>query len=260
MGEIRHKLSDGLCRISLRSIRPTAAVDWLTVAPRRRTVQNRYQPTLTDTEMQPADTAPSPNASPGEPDPHVAPNVSLSTIYWLFFQIGALSFGGGLTAWLYREVVEVRKLMTAQEFLSGLTLAQVLPGINMTNLSIYVGQRLRGCAGAITAIFGLISVPFFAILISASIYARLAAIPAMQHFLDGMAAAAVGMMMSMGAKALRATSMATAQQIIVALIIVTVGVLRWPMIPVILVLAPVSIALVWGQDEDTPAGEGATDA
>ena len=174
-----------------------------------------------------------------------APRVPLSTIYWLFFQIGSLSFGGGLTAWLYREVVETRKLLPASDFLSGLTLAQVLPGINMTNLSVYVGLRLRGRAGAMTALIGLVSVPFFAIIGFASIYAEIAAVPALQAFLDGVAVAAVGMLLSMGVKAVRATRMQKAQLVIVGLVVGLVGVLRWPMIPVILVLAPISIALVW---------------
>ena len=183
------------------------------------------------------------------------PSVPLSTIYWLFFQIGSLSFGGGLTAWLYREVVETRKLLSESDFLSGLTLAQVLPGINMTNLSVYVGQRLRGRAGAITALVGLVSVPFFAILAFASIYASIAAIPVLRDFLDGVAAAAVGMLMSMGVKAVRATRMQSAQLVIVGLIVVSIGVLRLPMIPVILVLAPISIALVWPWDKaETPGG------
>ena len=192
-----------------------------------------------------------------------APQVPLSTIYWLFFQIGSLSFGGGLSAWLYREVVETRKLMSESDFLSGLTLSQVLPGINMTNLSVYVGSRLRGRSGAITALVGLVSVPFFAIVAFASVYSAIAAIPALQDFLDGVATAAVGMLMSMGAKAVRATRMQTAQLVIVGLVVLTVGVLRWPMVPVILVLAPISIALVWpweSNDGETNDGETSRDA
>ena len=144
--------------------------------------------------------------------------------------------------------------MSESDFLSGLTLAQVLPGINMTNLSVYVGLRLRGRAGAITALVGLISAPFFAILAFASVYAAIAAIPTLHDFLDGIATAAVGMLMSMGVKAVRATRMQKTQLVIVGLVVLAVGVLRWPMIPVILVLAPISIALVWPWDapEGTP--------
>ena len=185
------------------------------------------------------------DAPPRRTAVHTIPQVSLATIYWIFLQIGGLSFGGGLTAWLYREVVEKRKLLDEADFLGGLTLAQVLPGINMTNLSIYVGQRLRGRAGALTAIVGLLSVPFFAILGFAAVYSRIKAVPAMQDFLDGMACAAVGLMLSMGIRAVQATRMQRVQLAIMGLVIFAVGVLRLPMIPVILVLAPISVALVW---------------
>ena len=136
-----------------------------------------------------------------------SPHVSLGTIFWIFFQIGSLSFGGGLTAWLYREIVEKRKLMTEADFMGGMTLAQVLPGINMTNLSVYVGQRLRGVKGALVAMLGLILVPFFAIILIGSIYAQIKEYPALHHFLDGMAAAAVGLLMAMGIKAVKVTRM-----------------------------------------------------
>ena len=186
----------------------------------------------------------------GPPEP-----VSLGTIFWIFFQIGSLSVGGGLTAWLYREIVEKRKLMSEADFMGAMTLAQVLPGINMTNLSVYVGQRLRGVKGAIVAILGLILVPFFAIITIGSIYAKLKAQPGLHHILDGMAAAAVGLLLAMCIKAVKVTRMEPVQLGIGGLVILLVGVLRLPMVPVILVLAPVSIWLVWPNQEAAGSGE-----
>ena len=101
-----------------------------------------------------------------------------------------------LTAWLYREIVEKRKLLRDTDFMGGMTLAQVLPGINMTNMSVYVGQRLRGVKGALTAVLGLILVPFFAIILIGTFYAQIKEIPALHHFLDGVAASAVGLLMA----------------------------------------------------------------
>ncbi len=177
------------------------------------------------------------------------PHVSLRTIFWIFFQIGSLSFGGGLTAWLYREIVEKRNLMRDTDFMGGMTLAQVLPGINMTNMSVYVGQRLRGVKGAVTAIMGLILVPFFAIILIGTFYAQIKEIPALHHFLDGVAATAVGLLMAMTIKAVKVTRMRAIQLVIAAIVVLAVGVLRWPMVPVILLLAPVSIALSWPRDD-----------
>ncbi len=179
-------------------------------------------------------------ATPGDP-----PQVSLATIFWIFFQIGSLSVGGGLTAWLYREVVEKRNLMPAADFMGAMTLAQVLPGINMTNMSVYVGQRLRGVQGALAAMLGLILVPFFAIITIGSIYAQLQAQPRLHDFLDGMAATAVGLLLAMGIKSVKVTRMQPLQLGIAGLVILLVGVLRVPMVPVILAVAPISIWLAW---------------
>ena len=171
--------------------------------------------------------------------------VSLREIFFLFFQIGALSFGGGLIAWVYREVVERRKWLSETEFLGGLTLAQVLPGINMTNMAVYVGQRMRGLAGAAVGFGGLLLVPFFAVIGLVSIYAQIETNPTLQSFMDGVATTAVGLFMSVGIKSLRTSANAVLPVAIMAAIVVMVGLLRWPLIPVILGLAPLSVALAW---------------
>lgn len=179
--------------------------------------------------------------------------VPLKTIYWIFFQIGALSVGGGLMAWLYREIVEKRKLMTESDFMGALTLAQVLPGINVANLSIYVGQRLAGAPGAVTAMLGLISLPFFAILGFGALYPFIRAVPALQDLLAGLAAAAVALLLAMGIKAMQVSRIRRSLLVIVGIVVLAVGVLKWPMIPVILVLAPASIALSWPRGDDGEA-------
>lgn len=179
------------------------------------------------------------------PSDDKAPQVSLATIFWIFFQIGSLSVGGGLTAWLYREVVEKRRLMPEADFMGALTLAQVLPGINMSNLSVYVGQRLRGVQGAVVAMLGLILVPFFAIIFVGSVYARLLDMPGLHHVLDGLASAAVALLLAMGLKAIKVTRMQPRQLGLAAAVVVLVGILRVPMVPVIIVLAPVSVWLAW---------------
>ncbi len=188
-----------------------------------------------------------PTAAPPPSTDSPIPNVSLFQIFSLFFSIGALSFGGGLIAWVYREVVEKRKWLTEHDFVGGLTLAQVLPGINMANITIYIGQRLHGAIGAITALSGLLVFPFFFILFLLQIYHQIIVFPGVQGFLDGMAVTAVGLFMSVGFKSARSTIRSIAPAIIVVVIIVTVGFLRWPIIPVALTLAPISVALAYYQ-------------
>jgi chromate transporter len=98
------------------------------------------------------------------------PPVPLGAIYGLFFRIGLFSFGGQLTSWIHREVVLVRGWMTNEEFLSGMALSQILPGVNSTNTAVFVGQRLRGAWGATVAITAMLTGPFFAVILAGILY------------------------------------------------------------------------------------------
>jgi chromate transporter len=73
--------------------------------------------------------------------------VSIAAIFSVFFSIGLFSFGGGLIGWVYRDVVLMRGWLNEDEFLSRMAVSQILPGANIANLSIYVGQKLRGPLG-----------------------------------------------------------------------------------------------------------------
>lgn len=188
------------------------------------------------------------------------PTVPLLEIFLLFNRISSLSFGGGVTAWIYREVVEQKKWLTHNDFMSALTLSQVLPGINTANLAVYTGQRLRGAIGSFVAMLGLVSVPFFAVLAIAAAYATIQSVPGVQQFLSGIGAAAVGLLLSLGIKAVRLTKEGWAIGVIATLTLL-VGILRWPMIPVVLCMAPISIWLAWrssGPRSDSTVETGAT--
>ncbi len=70
-------------------------------------------------------------------------------LFVVFARIGLTSFGGGLSGWLLREFVQRRGWLGEEEFLSGLALAQAFPGVNVVNLAIWIGYRLRGTPGAL---------------------------------------------------------------------------------------------------------------
>src|SRR5436305_1236186 len=119
--------------------------------------------------------------------------VSLFALYRLLFLVGIFSFGGGLTAWFHREVVLVRRWMTDDEFFSGYALAQVLPGVNSTNMAVYIGQHVRGAIGSIVAITALLTGPFFIVIAAGIYYHRLVELPGFSAAMAGIATVAVGM-------------------------------------------------------------------
>src|SRR5262249_14425997 len=100
----------------------------------------------------PASRSPMPN----EPSsPAAAERVSLLEIFRAFLVLGGTSFGGGVVAYLREALVVREKWLDDETFLAGLELSQMLPGLNATNMSVYVGERLRGAPGALVACLGM---------------------------------------------------------------------------------------------------------
>jgi len=175
------------------------------------------------------------------------PPVPLLDLMGVFFRVGITSFGGSTAAWLYRELVERRGWLDEDHFLTALTLAQVLPGANPVNLSIYVGSQLRGGIGGAAAALGMIGPPFCIILGLGYLYREFGSSPTVHAMLGGLAAVGVGMTLSIGLKLARKVRKVV--PVLIALtLFVTVGVLHWPMIPMVIVLTPLSILLerFWG--------------
>jgi chromate transporter len=181
---------------------------------------------------------PSPMMTPAQP-------VSLFAIYRLCFIVGLSSFGGGLTAWLHREIVQVRGWMTDDHFFSGYSLAQILPGVNSTNMAVYIGQHLRGAIGSTAALAGLLTGPFVIVIAAAAVYHQLVALPGFPAIMGGVAAAAVGMMFRLGMTSARGTHRHIASLLVLVATFVAIGIMQWPLLPVLLVLAPLSIAASW---------------
>jgi chromate transporter len=172
--------------------------------------------------------------------------IGLPAIFAAFFRLGVTSFGGGTAAWLYREIVERKSWITDREFLSDTALGRLAPGSGGVNLTVQVGQRLRGAPGAMAAVVGLLSGPLVIVGALAIGYARIGQNTTAEAVFDGVAAAAIGLTFATGLKLLqfRAARAASAAPLAVTCAtVLCVGVLRWPMIPVVLCLAPVSIGL-----------------
>jgi chromate transporter len=169
--------------------------------------------------------------------------VPLAAIFVAFLRLGLMSFGGATEGWVYRDIVERRRWLDDREFTAGVALSRVMPGSGGVNLTVHVGRLLRGGAGALFAASGLLLGPLLVIIALAMLYARIAGHPVVHAVLAGAAAAAVGLTLATAVKlAWRGERGVGAVAVILATVL-AVGVLRWPMVPVILGLAPVSIGL-----------------
>ena len=75
-----------------------------------------------------------------------------------FFKIGIFTFGGGyaMVSIIQREVIDSRHWIKEQEFLDLLTLAQSAPGPISLNTAVFVGYKMYGYRGAVTALAGVV--------------------------------------------------------------------------------------------------------
>lgn len=88
---------------------------------------------------------------------------SIWVLFWAFSSLAMQGFGGVLAV-AQRELCERRRWLTADEFLNLLSTAQVLPGPNVCNLSLMIGDRFFGWRGALAALAGMITLPLLTLL------------------------------------------------------------------------------------------------
>lgn len=181
------------------------------------------------------------------PAAQTAHKVPLLAIFTAFVRISVMSFGGSTAAWSYRAVVEERGWLDNDAFVAGMTVSQIMPGANPVNVSLYVGQRLRGWVGALAGALGMIVPALIVVLVLAGIYTYLARYPLTHFLLLGIAAAGVGATFSMGAKVAMRVERKLIRYVFAVVAFVTVGVLHWPTVPVVLVLVPLSILSALGE-------------
>ena len=167
-------------------------------------------------------------------------------------QVALSSFGGGLSAWSQRIVVEQRRWMTNEEFITGLTVARLFPGPNQINMAIYIGARFQGLAGALVAMAGMLMLPFSLLMLVGLAYFYLHTQMLVDRFLAGVVAASAGMALSMGFKiagTYRHDPMAMALAIGSFL---AMGVAHVRLVPLVLVLAPCAMAWYWPRGKVQP--------
>jgi chromate transporter len=169
---------------------------------------------------------------------------SLTALFMAFVSIGLLSFGGGLTAWVRREVVQRRGWLDDQQFLSGYALSQLVPGATNVNLAVFIGTQMRGTLGALACFTGLTALPLLIILVLGSIYFGMRGMPggtSLSIALSGMGAVAIGLNLGTGIRLARRGIRHVIPALIMIAVAVSIGVLGFPLLRVLAVMIPVSL-------------------
>ena len=173
---------------------------------------------------------------------------SLGALWWVFNRLALQGFGGVLPV-AHRELIERERWVSPQQFIELLTLGQVLPGPNIINIAIILGERFFGWRGALVAVLGLLALPLLIVLGLTIAYQQFATNPLVAGALRGMGVVAAGLVISTAVKLARTLSgnamgLGTCA-VLGAATTLMVGGLRWPMVGVVLGLGGLGMALAW---------------
>lgn len=184
--------------------------------------------------------------SPTTDDPQLARPASKTALFWAFSWLALQGFGG-VVALVQREMVEKRRWLSNEQFLEDWAVAQIMPGPNVVNMSLMLGGRFFGAGGALAALVGMLALPLCIMLLLVVLVSAWVETPVVHGALRGLGAVAAGLIAGTGLKMLaplRHNPLGTVRcAALVVVAFVMVGVLRWPLVWVLLGLAPVVTAM-----------------
>ncbi len=183
------------------------------------------------------------SAHSGKPGPKSRADLFIS------LTVLALQGFGGVLAVVQRELVERKKWLTNEEFVEQWSVAQILPGPNVVNLGVMIGQRTFGPSGALIALAGLLTFPLLILLVLAALYSGVSDQPWVQSALRGMNSVVAGLII---ATALKMTSALSKNPIgifwsavFAVLTFSAVALLQIPLLYVLLVLGGASCVVAY---------------
>ena len=108
-------------------------------------------------------------------------------LYWAFFRIGGLTFGGGLSMlpMLKYELVEKKKWVTEEEVLDCYAIGQCTPGVIAVNTATFVGYKQGGFWGGLLATLGVVCPSIIIITVIALVLSSFASNPYVVHAFGG---------------------------------------------------------------------------
>jgi chromate transporter len=179
--------------------------------------------------------------------PRAAP-ASLAELFWAFNRLALQGFGGVLAV-AQRELVERLGWLSREDFLDTFAIAQVLPGPNIVNISLMLGDRFFGTRGAFAALAGMLLFPAVIVIGMAALYGQFATLPVVSNALRGMGAVSAGLIIATGCKllpSLNKSPLGRVPALVLTLLTIAAAVYwRLPLPQLLLSLGSLGVALAW---------------
>ncbi|RZG74800.1 chromate transporter [Acinetobacter sp. WCHAc060025] len=171
----------------------------------------------------------------------VVPNCK--TLFLGFMKLGLMGFGGVLP--LARHmIVEEQKWLSSDKFTDLLGVCQILPGGNIVNMAVAIGYDFAGAKGAFSAVFGLMLAPTVIVISLYQIYVNFQEIQLVQHMIQGLAAAAAGLLFATGFKMLKPLMKKKLTYFTILLTIIFMLLIKLPLALTLLILVTINMSVL----------------
>ena len=122
---------------------------------------------------------------------------SLVSLFLKIFKLGATAYGGpAMISHIKETTVNRYEWVKEGEFMRGVALCQLIPGATMVQIVTYIGYRVRGIWGALTATVAFVLPAFIAILILSAIYFKFHTLWFIQALFKGLGAIVVAIILN----------------------------------------------------------------
>jgi len=177
--------------------------------------------------------------SPMSPCFPLRDRITLQALFFAFLEVSLCAVGGALV-WARRMTVEKRRWLSDQEFAEILSFCQFLPGPNVVSVTVCIGAKFRGVAGALAALSGFVVIPSTVGFALGAVLLGLAHSAAVQGMLRGIAAAAAGLIIGTAVRLLAPHRRRPAALLFAALAFAGLALARLPLLWLVAVLVPFS--------------------
>ncbi|MEO8278520.1 MAG: chromate transporter [Ideonella sp.] len=183
---------------------------------------------------------------------------SLSELFWAFTMLALQGFGG-VMAITQRELVERRRWLSPEGFIEDWAVAQILPGPNVANLAVILGDRYLGAKGALASAAGLFAFPFVLVVALAIGFKSISHLPQVNGAMRGMGLVVAALIVSTALKLAPALRSHPGGQVFCLLAgVATIACVVWLKWPLIWVLASVGgLSCLWTYHRLRQAGKSA---
>ena len=169
----------------------------------------------------------------------------LWALFSTFFKIAAVTVGGGyaMIPVMEQEFVHRKKWISEEDIVDVIAVVQSLPGIIAANISVFIGYRVAGIAGALAAVLGAVLPSFVVIVIIAACMISLGGKVWLDHLFTGVRAGVCALVLlsvwNMGKKILKGRFEWTAA------IIAFVAIVLLKINPILIIVAGALTGWLW---------------